>query len=87
MAWSPNHIAATDLRVAREKKCNRAKITGHSYDTKFGSSVSNSWAFFRPGDQVLREVNRGRAAKVVPRPVYLPLSVFSLRTWSLPPGK
>ena len=40
---------------------------------------------FRPGDQVSREVNRGRAADVAPGPIYLPRFVFSPRTWSFPP--
>ena len=41
--------------------------------------------FCRPGDQVSREVNGGRAANVAPGPVYLPLLVFSPPAWSLTP--
>ena len=49
MAWSPNHIATTDLRAARLKKYNRANIKGHGHETVLGSSVSSSWASFPAG--------------------------------------
>ena len=48
-AWSPNHIANTDLRAARVKKYNRANFTGHSHETARGSSVSSSLAFLPAG--------------------------------------
>ena len=87
MAGSLNHIAATDLRVASREKYNRANITGHRPGAVLGWSFSSSWACLPAGRPISREVNRGRAANVAPSPVYRLLSVFSPRTWLLPPGK
>ena len=86
-AWSPNRNATTDLRAAQKKKRNPVNITGHSRETKHGSSVSSCCRFLRPGAQASRDVSRGRAANVAPGPVCLPLLVFPPPTWSLPPEK
>ena len=82
MAWPPL-ICESPVRKRATGQRSQATVTIRSLARAFRARGR----FFRPGDQVFREVNRGRAAKVAPRPVYLPLSVFSLRTWSLPPEK
>ena len=87
MAWPLNHIATIDLRAASVGNYNRANIRGHAPATALGSSVSSSWAFFPAGRPSPRRVNRARAAKVAPGPVYLPLSIFFPRAWPLSPGK
>ena len=86
MAWSPNEIPTAYLRAARKKsttgQISQAAVAIRSLFRAFRVR----WSFIRPGDQVSRPVNRGRAADVGPVPVYLLLLVFSPRTWSLPPG-
>ena len=49
VAWSPNHIAATDLQAARMTIYNRTDVTGHGPEATLGSGVSSSWAFFPAG--------------------------------------
>ena len=87
VAWSLNHIAATDLRAAWMEKYNRANITGNGTETALGSSVSSLWASSPagqpslPGSQPRPRRQRGARSTLS---AYIVTSAGEI-TWAAPP--